>query len=237
MNVLHCVWFGDEQYRRLARVLDKTARRWCPGWRVEVREVQSPPPGLQSASGAQAHADNHHKLRYWEEAVRTEREGTNLLLLDADTFVNAPLDPLWDYAFDFAYTERPAGTKFPLNAGVVAVRCNAEGRAFMHTWLRADEILFRDRDLHYTWKKRYGGMNQASLGLVLESLRTASDPPRVAALPCREWNCEDTGWKDFGPGTRIVHVKSALRMTVFGTGFVQSTQPLARTWRDLETAV
>lgn len=230
---LFSVWFhgASDQYERLSRVLALTARRHCPTWDIDVRQI--PEHTLRSASGNASDGDNHWKLQHWAAAVRDAPDGAQILLLDADTFVTAPLDPLWDHAFDVAYTARDA-SRYPLNAGVIAVRVSPAARAFMHLWLAQDAALMRNRDAHRAWRQKYGGMNQASLGAVMEEAVPLMDGFRLRALPCVHWNAEDTAWARFGPETRIVHVKSALRMTAFAMASFPKVRALARMWRDLD---
>lgn len=220
---------GSDQYPRLARVLEYTARRWAPTWDISIREVGA--PEVRSAV-RQSAADNSWKLGYWADAVEDAPDGTLLLLVDADTFVAAPLQPLLGEPFDLAYTVREA-ERFPLNGGVIAVRAGAPARAALSAWLEEDRAMLRDPERCEPWRRVYGGQNQASFGACLE--RGAFKGLKVLQLPCREWNCEETGWADFQPGrTRIVHVKAALRAHVFGLRAYPHTRVLAEHWRTLE---
>lgn len=231
---LFSVYFGGPatQYPRLAAVLRLTAQRHAPDWDIDVERIE--PPSFRAASGNESDAANHWKLQHWTRAVMQSPDGARLLLVDADTFVTGALDALWDHAFDVAYTARPEGARYPLNAGVVAVRVSDDSRAFVAEWLAHDALFLKDREAHRAWRKKYGGMNQASLGAVLESGVAARLGLDVAALPCAIWNAEDTAWETVGPETRIVHVKSALRMMVFGMLSQARLRPLARMWKDLD---
>jgi hypothetical protein len=231
------VYFGDRtgQYPRLAAVLAHTARVHCPAWDVTVREIQ--PPTARAATGSTSHAANHHKLIEWAHAVRDAQDGQRLVLVDADTFITGPLDPLWDLPFDFAYTTREAA-RYPLNAGVIAVRVGPAVRRWMEAWLAVDAAFLRDAADGFPWRQRYGGQNQASLGATLESGLIDDLGLTVAALPCREWNCEDSAWAEFDPTlTKIVHVKSALRMDAFDKHRSPHTRQLAVMWKALDLGI
>jgi len=208
------VWFtgtgGGTEFQRMAAVLEHTARRHNPGWDVRVQAV--PPTTVRAATGSESHAANWHKLRLWRDAVLAAPEGAPVLLVDADTFVTGPLDPLWEIPFDVAFTARKAA-RFPLNGGVVAVRATVAGKRFMQRWAEVDDQFLHDTPAAAPWRRVYGGYNQASLGCMLASPEGA----RVVGVPCLVWNCEDTCWDQFDPAvTRVVHVKSALRMRIFG---------------------
>lgn len=229
------VWFEAEskQYATLARVLEHTARRWAPGWDVEVRKVA--PSALQKQLG-QAAADNSWKLELWCRAVEESPEGGRVLLIDSDTFVTGPLDDLWEVPFDLAYTVRPEGWRFPINGGVVAVRASEGTRRFMREWLAEDRRMLVNSERRAPWRKKYGGHNQASFGCTLEAGTGAALGLELAALPCAVWNCEDATWAAFKPeATRIVHVKSALRMAAFRlAGCPPRLRPLLDLWHAAE---
>jgi hypothetical protein len=228
---LEAVHFGGGQYPRLAAVLALTARRHAPDWDVRVQQI--PPHNLRAATGSDSHAANHHKLQAWERIAASAPDGARVLLVDADTFVTGPLDGIWEQAFDVAYTARDAA-RYPLNAGVIALRVGPETRAFMAAWLAQDALFLRDREAAHTWRQRYGGQNQASLGAILEAGVHTGRGLHLVALPCAEWNCEDTTWARFGPATRIVHVKSALRLDAFDVARTPKTRTLAAMWRALD---
>ncbi len=229
---LESVWFRgqSDQYPRLARVLEHTARRQCPWWFVRVREVDR--CELRGRSGTAA-ADNSWKLEHWVRAVTAAPDGARVLLVDVDTFVTRNLDALWDVDFDVAYTVRAADCRLPLNGGVLAVRVGDLTRKFMEGWLAKDRQFLEDPDERQPWRKQYGGHNQASFGYMITS--HFPEVLTLASLPCLEWNCEDSTWADFDPDvTRIVHVKSALRMAVFNISSPLKVRALARLWRMLE---
>jgi len=233
---LESVWFENDtrQYARLARVLEATARRHLPGWEVNVRGIKRDLT-FSRVLGESA-SSNTQKLEEWARIAASAPEGDLLALLDADTFLTATLDPVWDLDFDVALTER-AGSHLPLNGGVIFLRAGARARDFMKAWAETNRELFCSPKLLDPWRKRYGGMNQAALGKVLETR-----PPggaKVLRLPCLEWNCEDSSWAQFDPArTRVIHVKSALRTAAFGMdGAFGPVAPLMRLWRAEERAL
>jgi hypothetical protein len=219
------------QWPRLARVLLHTARRHCPGWDVRIRPMA--PARLRAYPRASlAFIDNVRKVIDWTETIAAASIGDRILLIDTDTFLVRPLDPVWDFDFDLAYTARLPTIAMPLNAGVIVVRVSAVTQAFMRAWRDENIRMLADPAYHETWMRRFGGINQAALG----SLFRQAHGVRLLALPCAEWNCEDTSWDHFDPAhTRIVHVKSALRLAVFNlVGASPVTRPLVKVWRQLE---
>lgn len=233
---LYACYFGSglrNQWTRLAQVLAHSAARHCPDWTVQVEAIALPKPRARCSSG---YVDNTHKLDRWCAVAAAAPDGTQLLLIDADTVILRPLEAIWAQPFDVAYTVRPAASRFPLNAGVVFVRVSDRARAFMTAWRDENRQMFADAARHQPWRKRYGGINQAALGAVLASAHVAD--LAIARIPCAEWNCEDSTWADFDPAvTRILHVKSQLRLALFqGVSGVARWKKLIALWRACELA-
>jgi hypothetical protein len=226
-------WFGTEHFARLARVLAFTAGQHCRGWQVDVRLIApAPAPAID---GTPAYEHNTQKLEHWQRTVEALPDGAPVLLIDADTMIVRPLDDIWARPFDAAYTVRPSSCRLPFNAGVLFLRVGEGTRRLLRLWVAANRRMLQHRPLHQTWRRKYGGMNQAALGYVFESGAVAD--LAWLALPCQEWNCEDSTWTQCNAVTRIVHVKSALRDGALATGLAQPTlRPLITTWRRLERA-
>ncbi len=231
-------YFGpprDQQWSRLATVLSHTVSRHCPGWDVSIERIQPPP--MTSAVGSTANVANTQKLDYWAAAVEACPDGARVLLIDVDTFLLRGLNDVWDLPFDVAYTTRDtSGFRYPLNAGVVFLRVSDPVRQLIALWRDENRRMLADAAYHRPWFKTYGGINQAALGKVLEEGAPTRLGVSTTALPCQEWNCEDSTWESFAPElTRIVHVKSALRLAVFHLSTpLPKVRPLERLWRELE---
>lgn len=221
----------DARWKRLARALQASAWQACPGWDVQVRPIT--PTRAESSIGLYSHVANTQKLDHWAETVNAADDGEQVLLVDTDTVVLQPLDDLWALPFDLAYTTRPRG--FPFNAGVIAVRVSDRVRTFMADWADANRALLgADKANAYAAARTYGGINQASLAPLLQ--HASERGITLRALPCAEWNCEDTTWAEFDPArTRILHVKSALRTMALSMERPSSElAPLVAVWRRFE---
>lgn len=229
--ILYSCHFGGGQFTSLAKVLELTAARHCPLWDRRIEMIGS----HSVRAAAEAFADNTHKLDRWNEFVQLQADGSRVLLLDADTFITNRIDDVWERPFDIAYTVRDASYRLPLNGGVVFLRVNDRTKALMAAWAGANRQMLTDKPLHRTWYRKFGGMNQASLGYVLSRVDGAPNLA-ISQLPCREWNCEDSCWDAFDSSrTRIVHVKSALRRAVFNIAAPRpNVRPLTKLWRALE---
>lgn len=219
---------SDGRWTRLSRVLEWTARRHCPSWHVNV-ELITPAPA-SSVLNIRAYETNTSKLDRWAEIVAAAEDGEHLLLIDADTMILRTLDDIWEYPFDLAYTTKRA--RFPLNGGVIFLRVSNRVKAFMAAWAVQNRARLADDDRAADWRFTHGGVNQAALAQLLDT----DHGLHLLALPCAEWNCEDSAWASFNPDiTRIVHIKSALRQACL-TGFTYPDElnPLRELWRTAE---
>jgi hypothetical protein len=236
-RLFSCYFRGDagEQFPRLARVLEHTAREHCQGWTIDVRAITPPP--APAADGTAAYEHNTQKLDAWARLVWELPDGAQVLLIDTDTQILRPLDAVWEQPFDIAITRRPATCKLPFNAGVVFARGSAASRAFMLRWRDENRRMLTDMVYHRPWRRRFGGINQAALGCTLETIDRSTIA--IAELPCREWNCEDSTWSQFDPAvSRILHIKSALRQQLFLLRpSIADLRPLVTQWRRIERAV
>ncbi len=233
---LEACYFGDGEcgeWPRLATVLRHTAARHCPDWAPHIVALP-PPPRTLDVFAPDMNRNNTWKLDYWCSRIEHAEDGARVLLMDTDMVILRPLDAVWQQPFDVAYTTRPA--EYPFNAGVVFVRVSEVSRAFVRLWRDENRRMFADRAYHRPWRRKYGGMNQAALGCVLESAQRQT--LSILPLSCAEWNSEDASWPAFDPAVcRVLHVKSALRRTIFGSGPpLRELQHLARLWGDLERA-
>lgn len=229
-------WFGEgdqgDMYRRLAAVLEHTARQHCPGWDIRVPKLEALWNG-RTLPRNPSFLWNTQKFEHWMERLVELPDGTRVLLIDGDTMIVRPLDPVWDLDFDLAYTIRQ-GTRLPLNAGVVFLRASNRTRAFIRKWWEMNVEFYENEPKHRPWRQKYAGINQASFGYMLEEVDHGC---RLLTLPCAEWNlCQ---WDLYDPAvTRIVHVKSSLRRATFNSHpaprFRQPTQSLISMWKRLE---
>lgn len=234
---LEACYFGPDPngyFLRMAAVLELTASQHCSAWVRTVRRIQPEP--RTSALGLAQHVVNTQKLEHWAALVAAASDGEHLLLMDADTAILRSLDDVWVDPFDIAYTTKRK--PFPFNLGVIFVRVNARSRAFFSAWLFENDRLLRepgDAKAVTAWRTRYGGINQASFAAVLNAL---PDGLMLKTLPCAEWNCEESGWMNFGSTTRILHIKGALRRAIFRREDVfESLRPASDAWRALERNV
>lgn len=236
---LEACYFGtDANWQRMAAVLRWTAVEQCGTWNIQVRHVQ--PRRHRSDASRRSNVSNTQKFEEWCRIVAEAPDGERVLLIDADTAILRPLEDIWVQPFDLAYTVKP-GARFPFNGGVIFLRVSPAVRALFARWWEENIRMLHDATYHAPFRKRYGGLNQAAFGALLE--RGAMADLQLLTLPCPEWNCENESWPRFDPTvTRILHIKDGLCLdTIRGALFNPRSIPqppfvrtLADLWRGLE---
>lgn len=227
-------FYDGKDYARMARVLAHTAAVHCPHWDRQIADVALFTE-RETTVEQRVRLDNHKLLR-WVEAVERAPDGTPFLLIDCDVMILRPLDDIWARPFDVAYTARdPRHSPIPLNGGVVFARATDPARRFLRAWYESTKPYKCDPKL-WVAARKYGACDQAGL---VQLLKKPHPETTVIALPCQEWNCEDSEWKHFDPAkTRLVHIKGALRQAVLGQKMNEKwrgiVSPLAQRWKTLE---
>jgi hypothetical protein len=162
-------------YGRLARALVNSAAANSPATPLELIRAEGEHERLGAVGGPSPHDPkrpglviNTRKMELWDDAVQGARDGELLGLLDCDLLVLGNLSEAALLDFDFAYTARPAGSRFPFNSGVSFLRVSARTRRFVTRWRRENVRLLGDRAAHAPLREQYGGINQAALGYMLE---------------------------------------------------------------------
>ena len=168
--------------------------------KIITRTLKAPP----------AFSFNNIKLEFWTNFVLNAPEGSFILLSDCDMLCRAPLEGVfWENEFDIGLTRHCRNT-LPYNAGVIFVKATEKAREFMKRWLEADNLFYwEDPALHQKYRNLYAGMNQASLGYILEQ---GVDKKSIVDFPSSEFNAYRGDLQDIHPAfPRLVHLKSDLR--------------------------
>lgn len=255
MTSIHTIHFkeADPQkqggFERLLNAMKVSHQRHSPSVPL-VCHMESPDGSLQSFNRLatrecrQSFVDNTNKMRAWNQVAQDANTGDTILLIDCDTLILRGLSDIDDVLGDheLAFTMKPKGAQFPFNSGVVIARINDGTRKFFREWLDTNEAFLANGAKHQSYRLRYGGINQASLGYMLRNhyANESSESLSILHLQCQEWNCENETWKNFNDTTRILHIKSGLRKGCL-TGDIppvgkHKIEPLVEIWRQYDTA-
>lgn len=202
--VLHTVVFDWPEQSRFARLLN-VFRASCDALGVPlVVHTMAPPKRSFKGRGCDA---NHGKLSLWNEIVQSASDP--LILVDADMVMRADPREMLGGVEHVGITWRLPGQHVPLNAGLVPVQPTKEARMLFDAWVKVDGEMFGNGSLHAAYRAKYEGMNQASLGMLLEN----GWDWVCERLECIHWN-EVEPW-DFWRDAALVHIKGRVRNSIF----------------------
>ena len=191
---------ADDRWDRMANVLRKSCD--AHGLDHDVQEMPVP----QRCRGAAVCA-NHAKLKEWRDCVLTANEP--IILADVDVFIQRNPIAGFHAVENVGITYRDqGGPPIPLNAGIVFVQPTETSRKFFIDWCDMDARLWAEGSEFMRWRKKYQGMNQASLGALMET--TGFKPTR---LNCSKWNLVEP-W-DNPEKAAIVHIKGNCMRHIF----------------------
>lgn len=213
---------ADDRWDRMASVLRKSCD--AHGINHDVKRMETP----QRTRGAAVCA-NHAKLKEWREEVLRATEP--IILADVDTFIQSNPEKAFEQVEHIGITMRDQTfhMPIPLNAGIVFVQPTSEAKQFMCDWCRMDKEMFTDNHLLMKWRKKYQGMNQASLGCLLE---TGDFEP--TQLNCSTWNLVEP-WNDVESAS-IVHIKGNCMRHIFDSEHprYESVEQIKGRWIEIE---
>lgn len=194
------------QFSRSTTNYDQLLEVFIESWKknskipLEVRRIDPPKIGSRHHS----FYNNHEKLRVWIDAMDQDT-----ILIDCDMLCMKDISDGFDKIEHVGITVRPGS--YPVNGGVVFVKHTQKAKEFLEKWYEIDGKMLHDVDLHMRYHKKYAGMNQASLGWMLEN----GYDHLVTRLPCSEYNLCDGQWKDWKQA-KMIHIKGHLRTKVLG---------------------
>ena len=224
---------GRSDYPRLARALERSVAANSPRTPITIHRPRAQHARLEALHGdprdgrRKGLIDNTQKMVAWNAVIQSARPGEVVGLLDCDTLVLGDLRAVLDLDFRVTYTVRPPHARFPFNSGVVFARIGKAVKRFFAEWEAKNLSLLADRDAHRPFRYKYGGINQAALGAMIEAR-----PDLVTPIPCEVWNCEDSSWPAFGSATKVLHIKGRLREACLGRREpMEEIRAMVETWR------
>lgn len=197
----------DETFKKLFAVYKKSIELNIPD--AELVDIHLPFPENNMGRNCFCH-HNHEKLVQWSNYLDTCNEP--VILSDADMLALRDPVEIWDIGFDVCYTARThtnSGRNIPLNGGIVFVKPTAAAREFIKLWAEIDTRMYFDSSFHELYFRRYAGMNQASLGYLLEHPELYS--AKIFSVFTRKYNAVECDWQYIDNETCFVHIKSMLR--------------------------
>lgn len=220
---------GD--YDRLYNVFAESVRQ--NGGGHPIAHIAVDPPGVKRHMTASLEA-NHAKMLAWQKYIETIDD--DVVLIDCDMLVMRDFSEAFvGSEWDVAITRRTAA-RMPINGGVVMVRNTARAKAFIKAWAEADTLLYNNHQLHAEWRRKWRGMNQASLGYLLST----DYPGVVERVRCSTYNACEEDWPkvDVKNPPYAIHCKAHLKRRVLSKDSIDRVEDKYRSivalWRAYE---
>lgn len=218
MKIISSYFNRNGKYGNLRKVFESSLQKYMPNVEYEIREMKMPRKIDHKRDTAWAFFDAA------EYAYLTDEE---LIICDIDLMFRGSIEDIMNHDFDIAITTRES-FKHPYNTGLWAYRPTRTAKRFLGNWLYHTEKLVKTFDTEIEFITTHGGIDQASLSRAIE-FNKHYDRARILRLDCKEYNSEQSCWKDMDGNTKVVHIKSGLR-TACLTGVI--TDKLKEQWPD-----
>lgn len=221
-------------YHKMAKVLKQSVETESTNVDCTISYITDADSDLRDKKYKETYVQNTRKTRHFADLVNNSTNGTVLLLLDCDMLCIKDLSGLDLGDADLALTYRnKSPNRYIFNTGFVAIRVSDRMKDFCNAWaLQAEHLLRNPRD-HAALRNKYGGINQSSLGYLLEG----SEDIRVKRLATTEWNCLPSTYDSALESARLIHLMGQLRSMISYNRTLRgeaSRQQIYRLWKQHE---
>ena len=210
----------NRNYRNFLTVWKKSARKFMPD--IDIRILK--PRNIKSIDHKRDTA-----VAFIAAAQYALGSTEPLIITDVDMMFLDRVDTVFKDDFDIAVTTRKYRAKY--NTGFWVYRPTKKAKKFLKYWICNTNWILANFKKCIELIGTHGGIDQASLYMTIENMKDIY----IRELPCQEWNACQTEWENVNKKTKIVHVKSKLRLTATGRNEVpenmQYLKPLIRKWR------
>lgn len=197
---------GTNRYNILSKVFEYSVKVNCPEAELEILKVKA--PIIKGKVRSKSFASNTLKLDLWLDTLNNTED--NVVFMDCDMIVLKDISDAFNSDFDVGYTKR-TGSRIPYNGGVVFVKNTQKAREFITLWKNINLKMYDDYVFHKPWRNKYGGMNQAAFGYIMEKENYRA---KLKKFGCDIWNACDDNWKKLDDKTKVIHIKGTLRRNV-----------------------
>lgn len=221
---------GGNDYKRLLDVFIYSVKKNMPYCKLEV--VRTAPP-KRNEIRTDGLVNNTAKLAVWIDVM--ERTEEDFIFMDCDMLVTGDMSSAWENKFDIAYTTLRQ-EKININGGVMFIRNNEKSRHFMRQMHEVNDRMYTIPEIHWPYRQKYAGMNQAAFGYMLEHPDECGGCI-LTPLPAHIYNCCNGEWINYSNETVCIHYKSGLRYAALNqqdTRITAQMKPLADLWKRYE---
>lgn len=216
MRLITAFFDRTGRYKRLLNVFEKSARKHIP--KVKITIVNEKP----------INNINHKYDTFFAFVMAAEytiAAGDNVAVCDCDLMFKKDISDVWNKDFDIAVTVRK---KMPFNTGIWFYRHNERSVNFVNHWIENCKTIADNYEQYESYTDSHGGIDQAALALTIDQ----GHEIKLLELPCQEWNSCQGEWATADENTRVIHIKSKLRMACFNKSQPEDYMiPLIQEWK------
>lgn len=184
---------GSFAYERLLEVFKRSWQK-NSSITLEVHRINPPEAGKRHNSFYY----NHKKLQVWKDNFSEDT-----VFLDCDMLLLRDISGGFDLIDNIGVAHR---SNLPLNGGVIFAKHNANTVQFFEDWYSKDAKMLSNPEIHMPYHRKYAGLNQSSLGYLIEN----GHKDLITRLPEAYNLCES--WEDW-QNAKLIHLKGSLRRT------------------------
>jgi len=188
----------EEIYNDLFSVFIRSAKDFMPDKKIKVLQLK-PPKFIDHQRDA--------AISFLSVANYVFRKNKPAIITGIDSLFLKSIYPLLDKVFDIAISMRNHKVRY--NTGLWAYHPTKKAKTFLSKWIKITKLLLNKFDEFENEIHLYGGIDQLSLLITLLVDKTNL---HIKKLPCQEWNATQSEWRDIDNNTRMIHVKSQLRV-------------------------
>jgi hypothetical protein len=202
MKIITAFFARKSFYNKLLRVFKNSCKSVMPGIKIEIIKPLKP------------HKNIDHKrdtaFAFLDAAYYVLKQRELIAVCDCDMMFLKSIEYIEDKEFDIAVTTRD---KIKFNTGLWFYRPSERSRLFVIEWINQTKKIMENFCRYEEFCHEHGGIDQASLFVTVKKLKRKI---KLLELPCSEWNSTQSEWKEVDKNTRIVHIKSKLRLLCSG---------------------
>jgi len=207
MKILTVCFARKNRYKKLLTVFKKSLHDVMPGMSYEIIK---PPLFINNDKNKYRRIKKDVKYAF-DIAVNYVLKSKELIAVcDVDLMFLRSIKNIVDKEFDIAITVRNRN-KAKCNTGIWFYRPSKRSRLFVKKWMQNTNYLINNFVEKTDFIRSHGGIDQAGLHMTVGNKLDIN----LLELPCLEWNATQSEWKDLNKKTRVVHIKSKLRLACF----------------------
>lgn len=163
---------------------------------------------------------NSQKLNLYNEYLKNNPQD-DIVFMDCDMIVREDFSEVFDRVETIGYTFADYPRNIPFNGGFLVVKANALAHDQFDELTKINNRMVKQHFFHAPYRARYGGINQAAMGYMMEHGATWTALPMSIYNMCENWHIINS---------KVMHYKSKLRTALHAEKPPKPFMPLIREW-------